>query len=305
MGGGDWNQQDWSSSSESSGWRATDSPPETRPRRGSWSNPASAWPESRTPTWPQDSPRVVERDNRTTLGMKHPLSLDDRKELLYQLLMLAAPDVRFPRVGLYNWGPRTVHAALMICSRVEPSTTIRSLRNDQGVYETDHAARVLLEACVSLYPEQAERDKVVLRLRDNCYERQDIIIAEAERLGFVPGELEDKVERGNNRCDSRNGTLVSALPGRELGRRTTDEELESLRKKHEMLMIKLALQREERAAEAPAQAAASTVSAPAIDPNVVKLLRNQLPPSLFEEATAQSGWQNIQPKPSLADSGGF
>ena len=163
--------------------------------------------------------------------MKHPLALDDRKELLYQLLMLAAPDVKFPRVGLYNWGPRTVHAALMICSRVEPSTTIRSLRNDQGVYETDHAARVLLEACVSLYPEQAERDKVVLRLRDNCYERQDIIIAEAERLGFVPGELEDKVERGNNRCDSRNGTPLSALPGRELGRRTTDEELESLNKK--------------------------------------------------------------------------
>ena len=101
VGGGDWNQQDWSSSSESSGWRATDSPPETRPRRGSWSNPASSWPESRTSTWPQDSPRLVERDNRTTLGMKHPLALDDRKELLYQLLMMAAPAVRFPRMCIY------------------------------------------------------------------------------------------------------------------------------------------------------------------------------------------------------------
>ena len=162
--------------------------------------------------------------------MKHPLALDDRKELLYQLLMMAAPAVRFPRMCIYNWGARTVHAALMICSRVEPSTTIRSLRNDQGVYETDHAARVLLEACVSMYPEQDERQKMVERLKENCYERQHIIIAEAERMGFVPGEVEDKVERGNNRCDSRNGTPLSAPPGRELGRRSTDEELESLKK---------------------------------------------------------------------------
>ena len=218
-------QQDWSSSrttgrsSGDLGWQPY-----------GWSD--SAWPDFIACDWEADKDKFSQnkdKDSKVTLGLKHPLTLDERKDLVYRVLTLGAPDVCFPRIGLFNWGARTVHAALMICSRAEPKTAVRSLRNKYGQYETEHAAKVLLESFQGLYPDQAERNKVVMRLKDNCYEKQAAIIDEAVQLGFVPGELEDKVDRGN-RSDSRNGTLVAAPSVRSLMRRTTDEELESLKK---------------------------------------------------------------------------
>ena len=44
-------------------------------------------------------------ENCTTLGLKHPVPLDERKELLLELMALGSPDTTFPRPGLFNWGP--------------------------------------------------------------------------------------------------------------------------------------------------------------------------------------------------------
>ena len=79
------------------------------------------------------------------MGLKHALPLDDRKELLNQLMAAGCPAVTFPRIAVFNWGARVVHAALMILSRAEPGSPVRLLRDDNGLYTAEYASKVLLE----------------------------------------------------------------------------------------------------------------------------------------------------------------
>ena len=103
----DWMQQDWSSSrttgrsSGDLGWQPY-----------GWSD--SAWPDFIACDWEADKDKFSQnkdKDSKVTLGLKHPLTLDERKDLVYRVLTLGAPDVCFPRIGLFNLGARTVHAA--------------------------------------------------------------------------------------------------------------------------------------------------------------------------------------------------
>ena len=177
----------------------------------------------------------------TTLGLKHPLLLDERKELLLELIQLGTEE-GFPRMALFNWDARCVHAAFMILTRAEPGTSLRTLRDDQGVYKKEHAAHVLLESFVALYPSRESRTAVVAKLRANCYDAQDAIIAEAQNLGLDPQQLEDKsLYCPTPRPDSRNGIITAAryapAPIRELKRNTTDEEIARLEKKQKTVGI--------------------------------------------------------------------
>ena len=151
-GGGTWASDQWADSNWSRDWdrrKGTQTEPKERP-------------------WP-NLPHV------TTRGLKNPLPLDERKELLLELIEQGRPQetVSFPRVGLFDWGPRCVHAAFMILSRAEPKTAVRSLRDEEGNYSTKYAARVLLDSFTGLYPTAASRKAVMDMLRDNCYDRQE------------------------------------------------------------------------------------------------------------------------------------
>ena len=59
------------------------------------------------------------------------MPLDECKELLLEVIEQGRPkdSVSFPRVGLFKWGPRCVHAAFMILCRAEPKTALRSPRD--------------------------------------------------------------------------------------------------------------------------------------------------------------------------------
>ena len=129
----------------------------------------------------------------STLGLKHALPLDDRKELLHQLMAAGCPEVKFPRMAVFNWGARVVHAALMILCRAEPGSPVRLLRDENGLYTAEYASKVLLESFQALYHTQEERQAVVVRLLQNCYEKQDLIIEEAKAFGYDPMQVEDKV----------------------------------------------------------------------------------------------------------------
>ena len=54
-----------------------------------------------------DKQRCLNLPHVTTLGLKHPLPLDERKELLLELIEQGRPKdtASFPRVGLFNWNP--------------------------------------------------------------------------------------------------------------------------------------------------------------------------------------------------------
>ena len=110
----------------------------------------------------------------------------------------------------------------------------------------------------SLGPE-ANRREVIIRLRGMCYEHQDEIIKEAEALGLDPSEVDDKTGV-TGRTDSRNGNGSHARmqpstglgagspgPGRELVRRTTEEEIQRLERKQRLLQMTRELQRDEAA----------------------------------------------------------
>jgi len=127
-----------------------------------------------------------------------------------------------------------VHAAFMILCRAEPKTALRSLRDEDGIYSTKYAARVLLDSFVGLYPTTESRVKVMDMLRNCCYDKQEDIINKAMEIGYDPNELDDKTA-APSRSDSRNGTPVT-VP-RQLVRLSTDDELERLQKKQRILEL--------------------------------------------------------------------
>ena len=176
------------------------------------------------------------------------MPLDERKELLLELMALGCPDTMSPRVGLFNWGPRVVHAAFMILCRAEPKTSFRSLLNrNSKTYDRSWAAQVLFHDFQGVYPDESKRRDVIIRLRSLCYEHQDEMIKEAEALGFDPSEVEDKTGMPT-RADSRNGSArVTSGPGRELVRRSTEEEEARLQRKLRVLQMTRDVQRQEAA----------------------------------------------------------
>ena len=79
--------------------------------------------------------------NVSTLGLKHPLPLEDRRELVLGLLSrlqeevseaaaASAPAGSF-RIAVGNWGPLVIHAVLYYLCRARPCMPIRTLFNDE------------------------------------------------------------------------------------------------------------------------------------------------------------------------------
>mgnify|MGYP006988309545 CR=1 FL=1 len=117
-------------------WRQSDA--------GSWGKDSSN--SSSSSDWWPDSNLVsiagteCKFKNCTTLGEKHPLPLDDRKDLLVALfskfvalLQESASGLveiqAFPRVAVGAWGATAVQASFFIVCRVQPSFALRPLRN--------------------------------------------------------------------------------------------------------------------------------------------------------------------------------
>jgi hypothetical protein len=216
----------------------------------------------------------------TTLGTKHPLPLDDRKDLLLALFdrlpTSASGPGSFPRAAMGSWTALIVHAAFYILSRVQPSSALRSLKATASQpYEVQYAAEVFFESTMSIYPSVEQRNEIRELLVRHCWENQNVIVDRAISMGFNYTEVQDRA-LGNGFCrqDSRNGLPptqaaaggsrmglpVSGAPsGRVLRPMNTDEELDHLNKKQRLLELRAAVQRQEceaAAFQSPAAAAA-------------------------------------------------
>ena len=145
--GNGWHEQGsgWSFSPQGSSWHSNPSSWSTD--HGGWQHSSNSWKHGQVErkAWEEWTDRSKEWWDKTskdkhghcsTLGLKHPLPLDDRKELLHQLMAAGCPQVTFPRMAVFNWGARVVHAAFMILARAEPGSPVRMLRDENGLYTT-------------------------------------------------------------------------------------------------------------------------------------------------------------------------
>ena len=107
-------------------------------------------------------------DNVTTLGLKHPLPIEDRRELVQGLLSKlqeevseggAAPTGTF-RIAVSGWGPPVLHAVLFSICRAKPSLAIRTLFNDEKKFVMSDAVDLLWSELTSLFPSLDEKKAV-------------------------------------------------------------------------------------------------------------------------------------------------
>ncbi len=210
--------------------------------------------------------------NCGTLGTKHPLPLDDRKDLLLVILQKmqevvssdssdsgvgGSMDSSF-RVAISGWNAVVTHAALFYLCKVRPGMPLRALRNEDGKFSVVDAARILYGAVRGLYPAVDDQKEALDFLQATCWERTPELVKKATDIGFDPWEMEDKLVP-KPREDSRNGMIArsqhpdAASPstsGRRLLRMTTDEELTYLTKKREVLQMRKDVAQQEEGAEA-------------------------------------------------------
>ena len=266
--------------------------------------PDSQWHDSNN-LWQGQGNKAAQYASVTTLGLKNPLPLDERRELLLELIALGTDrgEPPFPRMAVFNWGAVTIQASFMILSRVEPGTPFRVLRDETGNYSKEHAAQVLLESFKTLHQTPEDRAAVVANLRAKCYDKTEDIVAEAQTFGFDPQQIEAKtLYCVVPRQDSRNGIITASryaaapplgAPPKDLKRNNTDEEIEHLEKRRRLLLLQRNVHMQEREIGTgqaphidvpPKFPLPDNIRVPPIqvpDPDVLSSLTLSLPPSSF------------------------
>lgn len=254
-----WGKEAWGQGDNGGSWANR----EASSWQGSSSTHANyAWPEADYGAWTerwaggnsQASPGGDQKDSKKgasswiTLGMKHPLPVDERRELLIALLELIRNkhfDILavFPSVAVAQWDLVVLHAALFYLCKAGPSTPLRILRDPaDGTFTIDFAAGKLHETFVSLYPVADQQRNAYQTLLARSFENTREIIKVAMKDGFHPHEVEPG--RHELRLDPRGGSPLAqqhdppSMQGvRQLARHGTEEELDRLRKKEEIYTL--------------------------------------------------------------------
>ena len=230
--------------------------------------------------------------NVSTLGLKHPLPLEDRRELVLGLLTRLQEEVADAavasspgsvagnfRIAVASWGVVIIHAVLFYLCRAKPSMPVRTLFNEERKFSIGDAVKMLWLEHTSLFPSIDEK-LAALQLCSECrFGDATALLEEAKRLGFDPGEVEGKVAASTpGSVPPRPGLAnvaarVNVIPGpsgtsqpansRALQRMSTDEELVHLKKRNEVLQLRKSLAEEEaRLRNAPQVSGQSDVRVP-------------------------------------------
>ena len=210
--------------------------------------------------------------NVSTLGMKHPLPLEDRRDLVLGLLEKLQDEVDVAsasgnqegqggfKIAVAGWNQVLIHAILFYLCRAKPSMPIRTLRNDDCVFVVADAAEMLFVEFRSLFTSPEEKRQVYELISECRWGRTQHLMAAAVGVGFQPGDVEPKKEgRSDTVAVAGTGLAVVAVGAspsasgagtgsqRVLARMSTDEELVSLKKRHEVLELRKSLVQAETA----------------------------------------------------------
>ncbi len=194
--------------------------------------------------------------NVGTLGCfgKHPLPLEDRKDIILGLVTALAPGHNLSRMAVAGWGPEITMAVFWLLTQSGPKTPIRWLRDGEGAFTVAGAVDILKSAATSLYPEVDDLTEAVKFVVDNSWKNGEAIVRQAVQGGFDVSVTVDPQSAqaqpkggsapatgapatGTPRWDSRSGGPPPPT-GKVLLRRDTDEEIERLEKQKRMLQLK-------------------------------------------------------------------
>jgi hypothetical protein len=184
--------------------------------------------------------------NVSTLGWpgKHPLPLEDRKELLLCMVVMLTTDLVLSKIAVSQWSAVTTMAAFYLLSRAGPKMSLRTLWNDNREFVIRDAAVILATAATSLGGTEKELTALIQRLVSNCWSRQSVIVDEAIDLGFDPEEAEEKSSGLGGKRQRGPRFTGSPLVGSlcTLHRCSIDEELQGLQQRSKLLKLRLGVQ---------------------------------------------------------------
>ena len=160
----------------------------------------------------------------------------------------------FPPVAVAQWDLRVLHAALFYLCRAAPSTPLCILRDPAAEkFTIDFAAGKLHETFVNLYPADRQQQNAYQTLANCSFKKTQKIITLATEKGFDPDEVKLDPRGGSpwapRDIEPRRGDYY--LHRRELARRSTDEELDHLRKREEMFEQKQLLRNQGAGRKSP------------------------------------------------------
>ena len=298
-GGRGWREDWWHNQGQ--GWHHKDGWGENQWGRGSvWGNGGSE-----------------KYSNVSTLGLKHPMPLEDRKELVLGLLtrlqeeVVEASAASTPgsvagnfRIAVASWGVVLVHAVLFYLCRAKPSMPVRTLFNEERKFIMADAVKMLWGEHTSLFP-TAEDKAAALQLLSECrFGDAKPLLEQAKQLGFDPGEVEGKAAASvpgsvaqtalANAAVRGNVAPAASLPSssRALQRMTTDEELAHLKKRGEVLQLRKSLAEEEaRLRSSPQVSGQSDVRVPdkpEVSQRHESVMREALPSGILEPVKLRS-----------------
>ena len=140
--------------------------------------------------------------NVSTLGLKHPLPLDDRRELVLGVLNKLQDEVQEVssgsvqgnfRIAVASWGPVLIHAVLFYLCRARPGMPLRTLYNEDKKFTIADATKMLWTEHNSLFPSVAEKVEVATLLSQCRLGNTQPLLKNAIQHGFDPAEVEVKV----------------------------------------------------------------------------------------------------------------
>ena len=120
-----------------------------------WKGGSGAWRQEDWQQTPADK-KDKEKDrfkNAITLGVgKHALPLGDRQSLLIALVNTLSPDtIILSKIAATSFSSTTTTALLYLLCRVRPTTHVKWLRDDDGVFTINGAAQILAESAQNMH----------------------------------------------------------------------------------------------------------------------------------------------------------
>lgn len=251
--------------------------------------------------------------NVSTLGLKHPLPLEDRKELVLGLLnrlqeevseaaAASAPAGNF-RIAVASWGPILIHAVLYYLCRAKPGMPIRTLFNEEKKFVIADAVNMLWLELTTLFPSMDEKLAAIELVFECRFNEPTALLEQAQQAGFDPGEVEVKATNPGQSLGISVGGGVKARPtesasggaapaasvvssSRALQRMSTDEELAHLKKRSEVLQLRKSLAEQEAQLrsppESPGQSDVRVPQKPEVSQRHESAMRDTLPKGFLQ-----------------------
>ena len=210
----------------------------------------SSWDRDLSWDWTDGDSRLLSTPTTTkskisTLGMKHSLPLEARREILQQFFNKVCSKIKmsFPTLYISTWNARVVQAAIYLVCRLEPNYPARAFLDEENQVNVDDGVRILMQGFIACYSTDQKQEHIIKFLSDHAIQNKDAIIDKACQHGFDPLQVEDRGSGSGARFESRSGVPYtsrhSASPQGPSEIQDLDEEMQQVQKEKQVIDMKL------------------------------------------------------------------